>query len=59
MERDILADVDHPFIVKLHYGKLGPLQLSYSLDRMLGLAISSSQGFNLSDSRPISDFVQL
>lgn len=20
MERDILADVDHPFIVKLHYG---------------------------------------
>ena len=21
MERDILADVDHPFIVKLHYGK--------------------------------------
>ena len=21
MERDILADVNHPFIVKLHYGK--------------------------------------
>ena len=21
MERDILADVDHPFIVKLHYGE--------------------------------------
>ena len=21
MERDILADVAHPFIVKLHYGK--------------------------------------
>ena len=21
MERDILADVEHPFIVKLHYGK--------------------------------------
>ena len=22
MERDILAEVDHPFIVRLHYGKL-------------------------------------
>lgn len=22
MERDILADIDHPFIVKLHYGEL-------------------------------------
>ena len=27
MERDILADVNHPFIVKLHYGKL-----NYTLD---------------------------
>jgi len=22
MERDILADLDHPFIVQLHYGQL-------------------------------------
>lgn len=23
MERDILADVNHPFVVKLHYGECG------------------------------------
>uniref|UniRef100_A0A673NFZ3 Ribosomal protein S6 kinase n=1 Tax=Sinocyclocheilus rhinocerous TaxID=307959 RepID=A0A673NFZ3_9TELE len=26
MERDILADVNHPFVVKLHYGELAPLK---------------------------------
>ena len=30
MERDILADVNHPFIVKLHYGKF--------IQRKMGLA---------------------
>lgn len=24
MERDILADVNHPFVVKLHYGESAP-----------------------------------
>lgn len=27
MERDILAEVNHPFIVKLHYGKSGCLMV--------------------------------
>jgi len=35
MERDILADLDHPFIVRLHYGQSSRCCLLYS-------AISSS-----------------
>ena len=32
MERDILAEVEHPFIVKLHYGKISNIIFSnYSL----------------------------
>lgn len=42
MERDILADVNHPFVVKLHYGKPAApphaLTLSTSLDWPLGSA---------------------
>lgn len=30
MERDILAEVNHPFIVKLHYGESDHLQLDCS-----------------------------
>lgn len=29
MERDILAEVNHPFIVKLHYGKWGDSRRSW------------------------------
>lgn len=31
MERDILADVNHPFIVKLHYGEYDILNLMLSI----------------------------
>ena len=30
MERDILADVNHPFVVKLHYGE-SAAALSFSI----------------------------
>ena len=33
MERDILAEVNHPFIVKLHYGKSLSVQETIDLSR--------------------------
>lgn len=31
MERDILAEVNHPFIVKLHYGNYNKMQFMFVL----------------------------
>lgn len=43
MERDILAEVNHPFIVKLHYGKSGCL---YRIHSGAGLNICLSEIIN-------------